>query len=182
MSGNGSGSTSAGRAVRGPIFGPLPARGSEARAGRASDPDTFARVVRDALDQTTEIVRDAAAIGAIEAKRAARELGPRIARRVAFGGAAAGAGLTSFVLLSIAIFMALGGPIPSVAWRLFVFAIAFGIGAGACARAAARRATPTADEEVHFVGQPGASAEEPRGQAQRGDGAPAAPRPSPPAH
>lgn len=85
-------------------------------------------VARDVVDHAQVIARDALAIGKLEARRAvdraktqARDAAPRIA----FGAVAGVAALVGVVLLLIAIFIALGDPIPSVGWRLAIFGIFF---------------------------------------------------------
>lgn len=110
--------------------------GPEARGGRASGPggeDALRSVARDALDQATEIVRDAASLGALEAKRVAREVAPRVARSVGFGLLGAVLGAAGFVLAVIAIFDLLAGAVPSTAGRLAILAAGFAVIAGVCA-------------------------------------------------
>jgi len=85
-------------------------------------------VARDVVDHAHVIARDALGIGKLEALRAverakarARETAPRIA----FGAIAAVAALAGVVFLLIAIFVALGDPIPSVAGRTAIFGVFF---------------------------------------------------------
>ena len=85
-------------------------------------------VARDVVDHAQIIARDAIAIGKLETRRAvdrAKERAKEIAPRIAFGAIAAVAALTGTVFLLIAIFLALGGPIPSVAWRTAIFGVFF---------------------------------------------------------
>ncbi len=85
-------------------------------------------VARDVVDHAQVIARDALAIGKLSARRSidraksqAREAAPRIA----FGAVAGIAALLGVVFLLIAIFVALGDPIPSVGWRLAIYGIFF---------------------------------------------------------
>ena len=85
-------------------------------------------VARDVVDHAQIIARDALSIGKLEARRAvdrlrtqAREVGPRIA----FGAIAGVTALLGVVFLLIAIFIALGDPIPSVGWRMAIFGVFF---------------------------------------------------------
>src|SRR5262249_40025587 len=87
----------------------------------AEPADRLATVVRDALDQTTEIARDAISLGALEAKHAARDLGPR----VVWAGVALTFGFAGVVLGLIALFIGLGALLPPVGWRLALFALVF---------------------------------------------------------
>jgi hypothetical protein len=85
-------------------------------------------VARDVVDHAHVIARDALAIGKLEARRAvdrARSQAREVAPRIAFGAVAAVAALVGAVLLLIAIFIALGDPIPSVGWRMAIFGIFF---------------------------------------------------------
>jgi membrane protein implicated in regulation of membrane protease activity len=95
-------------------------------------------VARDALDQATGIVRDAASLGALEAKRVAREVGPRVAMGVGLGLLTAVLGATGFVLAVIALFDLLAGAVPSTAGRLAILAAGFALVAGLCAVLTAR--------------------------------------------
>lgn len=85
-------------------------------------------VARDVVDHAHVIARDALAIGKLEARRAVdrvRLQALAIAPRIAFGAVAGVAALVSVVLLLMAIFIALGDPVPSVGWRLAIFGIFF---------------------------------------------------------
>jgi hypothetical protein len=85
-------------------------------------------VARDVVDHAQVIARDALAIGKLEARRVvdrARSQAREVAPRVAFGAVAAVAALVGVVLLLIALFIALGDPIPSVGWRMALFAVFF---------------------------------------------------------
>jgi hypothetical protein len=101
---------------------PLPPRQAELpRAG-------LGEVARDVVDHAQVIARDALAIARLEARRAvgratgrAKEAAPRIA----FGAIAGVSALVGTVFLLIAIFIALGDPIPSVGWRLSIFGLFF---------------------------------------------------------
>jgi putative superfamily III holin-X len=85
-------------------------------------------VARDVVDHAQVIARDALAIAKLEAKRTvdraktrARDVGPKIA----FGAVAGVTALAGVIFLLIAIFIALGDPIPSVGWRMAIFGIFF---------------------------------------------------------
>lgn len=85
-------------------------------------------VARDVVDHAQIIARDALAIGKLETRRAvkrAKERAKEAAPRIAFGAIAGVAALAGVVFLLIAIFIALGGPIPSVGWRTAIFGIFF---------------------------------------------------------
>jgi hypothetical protein len=85
-------------------------------------------VARDVVDHAQVIARDALSIAKLEARRSvdrakgrARDAAPRIA----FGAIAGVAALIGTIFLLIAIFDALGGPIPSFGWRMAIFGIFF---------------------------------------------------------
>jgi hypothetical protein len=85
-------------------------------------------VAKDVIDQVREIVSDSIAIGKLEAKRAlerVEQMTRAVVPRVVVAVAAALLGLTGVVLGLIAIFIALGEVIPSVAVRLAIYAAAF---------------------------------------------------------
>jgi len=85
-------------------------------------------VVRDAIDQTREIVRDTVAIGALEVKRAglkAKRTVDEVAPRVLWGAAAWIMGAVGAVLLLIAAFIGAEVIIPSAAARLAIVALPF---------------------------------------------------------
>jgi len=128
---------------------PLRGNGQESQAltprARPARPKSggseLSMVVRDAMDQATEIVRDSLALGTLEAKRAARRVGETVKVVAPRAILLAGAGallLTGAVLGLIAIFIGLGAFIPSVAARLGLFAALFFVGAGALGVLAAR--------------------------------------------
>lgn len=101
---------------------PLPPRQAELpRAG-------LGEVARDVVDHAQVIARDALAIAKLEARRTVERATGRAkqaAPRIAFGAIAAVSALVAAVLLLIAIFIALGDPIPSVGWRLAIFGLFF---------------------------------------------------------
>ncbi len=85
-------------------------------------------VARDVVDHAQVIARDALAIGKLEARRVvdrAKTQARDVVPRIAFGAVAGVATLASVVFLLIAIFIALGDPIPSVGWRMAIFGIFF---------------------------------------------------------
>lgn len=85
-------------------------------------------VVRDAIDQTREIVRDSVAIGALEVKRVglkAKRTVDDVAPRVLWGAAAWVTGAIAAVLLLIAAFIGAEVIIPSAAARLALVALPF---------------------------------------------------------
>jgi len=85
-------------------------------------------VAKDVAYHVRVIVSDSIAIGKLEAKRALGRLAHvtrAIAPRVMVAAAAVLLGLTGVVLGLIAIFIALGEVIPSVAVRLAIYAAAF---------------------------------------------------------
>lgn len=97
---------------------------------RQSEPPSagLGAVARDVVDHAQIIARDAFGIGKLEARRAlertrarAREAAPRIA----VGAVGVVAAVASAVFLLIAIFLALGDPIPSVGWRMAIFGVFF---------------------------------------------------------
>lgn len=101
---------------------PLPPRQAE------QPPAGLGEVARDVVDHAQVIARDGLAIAKLEARRAvARATGraKEAAPRIAFGVIAATSALVATVLLLIAIFIALGDPIPSVGWRLAIFGLFF---------------------------------------------------------
>jgi hypothetical protein len=101
---------------------PLPPRQAEL------PPAGLGEVARDVVDHAQVIARDALAIAKLEARRAvARATGraKEAAPRIAFGVIAGVSALVAAVLLLIAIFIALGDPIPSVGWRLAIFGLFF---------------------------------------------------------
>ncbi len=80
------------------------------------------------VDHAQVIARDALAIAKLEARRTVERATGRAkeaAPRIAFGAIAAASALVAAVLLLIAIFIALGDPIPSVGWRLAIFGLFF---------------------------------------------------------
>lgn len=85
-------------------------------------------VARDVVDHAQVIARDALAIGKLEVRRAAdraRTRAREVVPRIAFGAVAGVAALVGLVFLLIAIFIALGDPIPSVGWRMAIFGVVF---------------------------------------------------------
>jgi hypothetical protein len=112
-------------------------------------------VARDAIEHVRVIVSDTVALGKLEAKRAlARvEQGTRdIAPRAAIAAAAMVLGLAGLVLGLIALFIALGEVIPSVAVRLAIYAavflvlaVAFGFVAARGTQEAVREPPPLAE-------------------------------------
>jgi hypothetical protein len=85
-------------------------------------------VARDVVDHAQVIARDALAIGKLSARRSidrAKSQAREVAPRIAFGAVAGVAALVGLVFLLIAIFIALGDPIPSVGWRMAIFGIFF---------------------------------------------------------
>lgn len=85
-------------------------------------------VARDVVDHAHVIARDALAIGRLEARRTVertKERAKEVAPRIAFGAIAVIAALAGVVLLLIALFLALGDPIPSVGWRMAIFGVFF---------------------------------------------------------
>lgn len=90
-------------------------------------------VAKDALNHLKVIVNDTVAIGKLEARRVAQraeETGREIVPRLAAGVTASIVGLAGVVLALIALFIALGEVIPSVAVRLGIYAAAFLLIAG----------------------------------------------------
>ena len=90
-------------------------------------------VARDVVDHAQVIARDALSIGKLEVRRAvdrARTQAREVVPRIAFGAVAGVAALVGLVFLLIAIFIALGGPIPSVGWRMAIFGVFFMVVAG----------------------------------------------------
>lgn len=101
---------------------PRPARQEELPAAGLGE------VARDVVDHAQGIARDALAIGKLEARRAvdrARSQAREVAPRIAFGAVAGVAALVGVVFLLIAIFLALGDPIPSMGWRMALFGTFF---------------------------------------------------------
>src|SRR5262245_42077247 len=95
-------------------------------------PEPLGTVVRDALDQSREILRDTVAIGAIEARRAAigaKQSAAAIGPRIAWATVAVVLGTVGAVLGIIALFIAAEDIIPSVAARLAIVAGLFLIAA-----------------------------------------------------
>jgi hypothetical protein len=97
---------------------------------RQSEPPSagLGAVARDVVDHAQIIARDAFGIGKLEARRAlerTKERAREVAPRIAFGAIAAVAAVASAVFLLIAIFLALGDPIPSVGWRMAIFGVFF---------------------------------------------------------
>ncbi len=93
-------------------------------------------VARDVVDHAQIIARDALAIGKLEARRAVDRVRTRardVAPRIAFGAIAGVAALVGLVFLLIAIFIALGDPVPSVGWRTAIFGTFFLVTAGIAA-------------------------------------------------
>jgi hypothetical protein len=104
-------------------YGPLarPEPGREPTTGEA-----LAAVARDTIDVAGELVRDTIALGRLEAERYVASLAPRVVWGVITFLCAA----TGGVIAIIAVMLALGAVIPSVAGRLailaaFLFVVAF---------------------------------------------------------
>src|SRR5262245_41109519 len=100
-------------------------RRREAPPRTPSGSDGLGGVARDALDHLRVIVGDSVARGQPEAKRAGDRVAQatrEIAPRAAIAAAAAVLGVAGVVLGLIAIFIALGEVIPSVAVRLAIYA------------------------------------------------------------
>lgn len=101
----------------------------------ATTEEPIGAVVRDAIDQTREIVKDTVAIGALEVKRyglkakrtvdEAKRTAEDVAPRVLWGVVASVMGAIAFVLLLIAGYIAAEVIIPSVAARLALVALPF---------------------------------------------------------
>lgn len=111
-----------------------PASGGLARTGVRDHDDGVGEAARAAVDHASEIVRDAVAIGALEARRAVKSALPP----AALGAAAAMLGAVGLVLAAIATFIALRAAIPSTAGRLAIFAGVLLAAALVCGLAAAR--------------------------------------------
>ena len=107
-------------------------------------------VARDAMDHATMIVRDAVTIGRIKATKTVEQLSREVAPKVALGAVAVILGAIGAIFALIAIFLGLGALIPSVAWRLVIFAVVF-IGV---AIVSAVLATRTRGEEARELGAP----------------------------
>jgi hypothetical protein len=88
-------------------------------------PAALGSVARDAIDHATIILRDTAAIAKLEGEKIVDRAVKDVAPKVAFGAVAAISGFVGLVFALIAIFIGLGEVIPSVAWRLVIFAVAF---------------------------------------------------------
>jgi hypothetical protein len=121
-------------------------------------------VARDVVDHAQVIARDALAIGKLSARRAvdrARTQARDVAPRIAFGAIAGVAGLVALVFLLIAVFIALGDPIPSVGWRMAIFGVFFLLLAVVAAIFAGSRAAHHAPEVRHppFAGSEAPSSE-----------------------
>jgi hypothetical protein len=97
--------------------------GRSALARSDGAPAALGDVVRDAMDHARVIVRDSVAIGKIEARQVADRVARDLVPRAAFGLAAAAFGALGVIFALIALFIGLGAIIPSVAWRLFLFAV-----------------------------------------------------------
>lgn len=104
-------------------LGPLarPAPGREPTTGEA-----LAAVARDTIDVASELVRDAIALGRLEAERYVSSMAPRLV----WGAVTFLCAATGGVIAIIAVMLALGAVIPSVAGRLailaaFLFVVAF---------------------------------------------------------
>lgn len=85
-------------------------------------------VVRDAINHVSVIVSDSLTLGKLEAKRITdrvEETTKEVAPRIAFGATAAVFGFVGMIFGLIAIFIALGEVIPSVAARLGIYAAVF---------------------------------------------------------
>jgi hypothetical protein len=85
-------------------------------------------VVRDAIDHVAVIVGDSIALGKLETKRMVGQVeqtAKDVVPRVVIGAVAAMFGFVGAVFALIAIFVALGEVIPSVAVRLAIYAAAF---------------------------------------------------------
>ena len=85
-------------------------------------------VARDVLDHAKIIARDAVALGRLEVRRTvdrARTRARDAAPRIAFAAIAGVTALVGLVFVLIAIFIALGDPIPSVGWRMAIFGAFF---------------------------------------------------------
>lgn len=101
---------------------PLPPRQGELPAAGLGD------VARDVVDHVHVIARDALSIAKLEAAHTLDRVKARVreaAPRIVFGLVAGVTALAGVVFLLIAIFVALGGPVPSVGWRLAIFGIFF---------------------------------------------------------
>lgn len=85
-------------------------------------------VVRDAINHVSVIVSDSVTLGKLEAKRLSdrvEETTKEVAPRIAFGATAAVFGFVGMIFGLIAIFIALGEVIPSVAARLGIYTAVF---------------------------------------------------------
>ncbi len=107
--------------------------------------EAIAAVARDTIDVASELVRDGITLGRLEAQRAVSEMVPR----VVWGVVAFACGAVGGVLAIIAVMIALGAVVPSVAGRLAIlaavlFVVAF-FGAVRAMRSA-RGATATISE------------------------------------
>jgi hypothetical protein len=146
-----------------PIGRPSPGEG-------LSTGGALAAVARDAIDVASELVRDGITLGRLEAQRAIAEMTPR----VVWGAITAVCVAAGGVLAIIAIMIALGSVIPSVAGRLAIlagalFVVAF-FGAIRVMRPGTRSETVSAkepaisegrSEEVGRLPQPGATGRTP---------------------
>jgi hypothetical protein len=122
-----------------PIGRPVPGQGM-------STGEAIAAVARDAIDVASELVRDGITLGRLEAQRAVSEMAPR----VVWGAITALCVAAGGVLAIIAIMIALGAVIPSVAGRLAIlagalFVVAF-FGAIRVMRPGTRRESVSAKE------------------------------------
>jgi len=113
--------------------------------GEMSTGEAIGAVVHDAVDLVKELARDGVELGKLEAKRAVGEVKIEAKRvvgeakieakrvvgdaapRVAWGFVALVCGFLALVLGVIAAFILLGILIPSVGWRMLIFAGVFGI-------------------------------------------------------
>lgn len=103
------------------------------RHASIGDPDHqagqgFGDVVRDAIDHVSVIVSDSVTLGKLEAKRLSdrvEQTTKEVAPRIAFGAMAAVFGFVGMIFGMIAIFIALGEVIPSVAARLGIYTAVF---------------------------------------------------------
>jgi len=103
-------------------------RGPRAGAIEPEGSSGIGDVAKDAFEHLKVIVSDSVEIGKLEAKRLAERVetaGKDIAPRIAVGAVAAIVGFSGIVLGLIALFIALGEVIPSVAARLGIYAAAF---------------------------------------------------------
>jgi hypothetical protein len=158
----------------------------ERRVDRGAD-GSLGEVARHAIDHTQEILRDTLAIARLEVRRGAQRAIERTREEAPRVGYAVFAGLlilTGAVLGLIAIFIGLGEAIPSVGWRLAIYAIAFLL-AGSVAmipasRSAAERERKSRPRRFEASAQPRQRLEAPPPRRPLPAPAPASRRPPPP--